>query len=122
LITFLLSPFGKYIAAGVGILMLIGLAFGWYEVKISEAKHAALEQFNAQQLTQALKDKDTYIAQLKTVQAQLDAETAANAKLNDDIKLQDDQLQAFINSQNDIQNDPIFNQVLNQLKGKKAAK
>ena len=50
MLAFLLTPFGRIVGYVAGGIMLVGLVFGWYELKIHEAKKEALASFNQMQL------------------------------------------------------------------------
>ena len=119
MLEFLLSPIGKIVGYAVGILTLLGLVFGFYEIKIAEAKAEALATFNQQQLTQALADEQTYMKQMQTLEADKEAIQARNILLNGEIKDQADSASHIITNSKDTQTDPLFNEVLKELKGAK---
>jgi uncharacterized protein HemX len=118
MIALLLTPFGKFLAAIVGLLALGAVIFGWYEVKISEAKKEALASFNQQQLEQAIADKNKYIAEMQTLQQDERNLENQNEQLNNQLQTQQTAIDSFINASKDTLLDPLFNQLLVQLRGK----
>ena len=119
MVTFLLTPFGRIIAGALGFLAFAGLVFGWYEVKISEAKKEVLSTFNQQQLEQTLKEKDALILQIQQLDKDKQDLQNKNSDLNKKLTDEESALNDFINSQKDTSLDPIFNKLLEQIRGNK---
>lgn len=118
-LSFLLSPFGKivgYIFAG---LLLVSLVFGWYEVKISEAKREALATFNQHQLEEVVKAQKLYDDDLKILQDKEREIQDSISKLNEDVNKKADKADETIRNSNDKNLDPLFNEILKNLKGRK---
>lgn len=119
MISFLLSPFGKIISIIAGIIMIFGVVWGFYELKISEAKKQALSTFNQTQLEEVLKEKNNIILQMQTLQQDKQELEDQNSQLNDKVNADNLRIDQFINSLNDNTLDPIFNRLLNKLRNKK---
>jgi len=117
MLAFLLTPLGRIIGyAGVAVL-LCGLAFGWYEIKINQAKSEALATFNQQQLEQVVKDQQTLLNQMKVIQDQGQALQQSTDNLNKSIKDQADKADLTIKNSTDTQLDPLFNDVVKEIRG-----
>jgi FtsZ-binding cell division protein ZapB len=118
MLAFLLSPFGKIVGYAVGILFIAGLIFGWYEMKIAEAKREALVQFNKTQLEEVVKEKNTLIDQMKALQDQQAALESENNKLNDALNEKSEKVITIIQKSKDNNFDPIFKNMIEGLRGK----
>ena len=117
MLSFLLSPLGKYAFYAVGIILIIGAVFGWYEIKIAEAKREALASFNQKQLEEVVKEQNIIISQMSALKAQEEAITEQTNKLNDNIKNKISHAEIVIKNSKDHSLDPIFNQILKSLRG-----
>jgi predicted nucleotide-binding protein (sugar kinase/HSP70/actin superfamily) len=117
-LTLLTGVFGKYIAIGAVILLLIGGAFGYLKLKEHEAAREALIQFNQQQIELVQKQNEAYKAQLDALQSIQADLIKKNNELNADIDKQNESINDFFKFSTDKTLDPIFNQMLNKLNGK----
>jgi predicted negative regulator of RcsB-dependent stress response len=119
MLAFLLTPFGRIVGYVAGGIMLAGLVFGWYELKIHEAKKEALASFNQMQLEEVIKEKDAMAAVNKTLATNLQQLQEQNSVLDGRVKESAGIANAAVDATKDDQLDPIFNQILGSLKGRK---
>jgi hypothetical protein len=116
MLAFLISPIGRIVAWGAGILTIISAALIWYNVQIYEAKKEALASFNQSQLQEVVKEQKQFIETQKNLQDKIDDLEAKNQLLNDAVKSASDKADQAIDASNDKQVDPLFNQTLKLLR------
>jgi peptidoglycan hydrolase CwlO-like protein len=118
IVGFLTGPLGKIATYAGIVLVVVGIAFGYLKLKEHEAVQQATLQYNIEQLQQVQKQNDAYKAQIDTLQQQADVLVKQNDDLNKAVDTQKDEIDSFILNSNDQTLDPLFNQVLNKMKGK----
>ena len=111
------GPFRSFFIYGTIIIFLLTSAFGYVKLKEHEAAKEASLQFNQAQLEQTIKENKIYADHEKALQEQVDQLSKQNTELNDQLQLKSDQVEAWINNQKDTTLDPIFNDVLKQMRG-----
>jgi len=118
LISIFTGPFRTIITYGLIIVFIIGIGFGYLKIKENEAAKEALLQFNKAQLEQVVKENNEYSVKLKALQSQLDVISKTNSDLTEKLQENTDKTDQWINTQKDVNLDPIFNETLKHLKGK----
>jgi predicted nuclease with TOPRIM domain len=111
------GPFRSFFIYGTIIVFLLTSVFGYVKLKEHEAAKEALLQFNQAQLEQTIKENKIYADHEKALQEQVDQLSKQNTELNNLLQLKSDQVEAWINNQKDTTLDPIFNDVLKQMRG-----
>jgi len=111
------GPLRSFFIYGTIIVFLLTSAFGYVKLKEHEAAKEALLQFNQAQLEQTIKENKIYADHEKALQEQVDLLSKQNTDLNDQLQLKSDEVDAWINKQKDTNLDPIFNDMLKQMRG-----
>ena len=120
LLSLIMGPLGKYLMGFVGIVALVGGAWGYLKYEEHVAADAALAKFNAAQLAQSQKDNAANAAALKEA---LDYEqvlakevTDANDKLSKSVT----DTNTWIATQKPVKGavvNPLFNSTLQRMRG-----
>ena len=119
-LTFLTGPFGKYAIYAAFVAFLLASAFGYIKLKEHQAAQAALASFNQQQYEQVQKDNAAYKAKIADLQKIATDLQAKNNALNAVVDVTAVETVKFIDNTKTskiYKLDPLFNQVLNRLKG-----
>lgn len=116
------SSIGKYVGYGLVILALLGTAYGYVKTKESEAASAAQAAFNQVQLQETLKENQAYQAQIQQLNDYNQSLANQVNVLQGTIESLTQTAQKVVTDQektDKVPFDPIFNSMLNSLKGGK---
>lgn len=120
MLSILTGVFGKYIMAAIGIIFLIGLFFGYVKLKEHDAVAAAALAYQNAQLQEVIKENKDHQDKLdKLVLSNKELQDKTDA-LNKELQDNTDTTTAWLNKQVvKTPLDPIFNEMLNKLRGLK---
>jgi hypothetical protein len=119
IISLFTGPFGKIIDYGMVIVVVLGLGFGYVKLKEYEAVKQATIEYNQKQLAITTQENKDYQIKIDALKESTDKLIEENQKLNDTLQAQADSTTQFLNLSKDKTFDPIFNETLLRMKGKK---